>query len=528
MDGFAVRAAETPAELPIAFRVAAGAAPPGPLPEGTAAGIATGGTVPAGADAVVPIEVVEDRGDRLFVPECRRAPGSTSARAAATWVPVPSSSSPARCSARCRSAPLPPPASQRSLARLGHGSRSSPPVTSSETRARSSSPVRSTSRIGAWSPLRWRARAPRSTCFPSPRTMTGSHRAAIERGLHGGCSRHVGRRFDGAARPRSARCRRARGGGGLLGRRGQARESRLRSACEGRLSCSGCPGTPCRRSSERCCSSAPRSSRVRVTRGRGRATSAGVYPPRFAGIRTATSSCALGALESSDGRSARGRHRPGVAHDRARRGSRRPRPRSPWRGRDRGRWRRSVPRPRLTAPRASPRNRAARWRLGPVRVRRIPAERDGGDLCGRREPDECHEHRRQRDVAHGGKTDRVEGRADDRDPELVREKQERDQRPDEARLRREARAARTGARSVARARRRATAARRRGHRDSRVQGRPPRPRPPPEPWPAREPLLCRRRPTAERGACVRRAIRCTNAQPSSSRMPPTAGFRARP
>ena len=37
----------------------------------------------------------------------------------------------------------------------------------------------------------------------------------------------------------------------------------------------------------------------------------------------------------------------------------------------------------------------------------------------------------KRDVAHGGETDRVEGRAHDRDPELVREKQERDQRPDE-------------------------------------------------------------------------------------------------
>ena len=69
MDGFAVRAAETPAELPIAFRVAAGATPPGPLPAGAAAGIATGGTVPAGADAVVPVEVVEDRGDYLFVRE---------------------------------------------------------------------------------------------------------------------------------------------------------------------------------------------------------------------------------------------------------------------------------------------------------------------------------------------------------------------------------------------------------------------------------------------------------------------------
>ncbi|HEU4972867.1 MAG TPA: hypothetical protein VFT35_13175, partial [Gaiellaceae bacterium] len=69
MDGFALRAAETPGELPIAFRVAAGAAPPGPLPAGAAAGIATGGTVPDGADAVVPVEIVEERGDRLIVPD---------------------------------------------------------------------------------------------------------------------------------------------------------------------------------------------------------------------------------------------------------------------------------------------------------------------------------------------------------------------------------------------------------------------------------------------------------------------------
>jgi molybdopterin molybdotransferase len=75
MDGFAVRAGDTPGELPIAFRVAAGAAPPGPLPAGAAAGIATGGTVPDGADAVVPVEVVEDLGDRVIVPD-----GATSGR----------------------------------------------------------------------------------------------------------------------------------------------------------------------------------------------------------------------------------------------------------------------------------------------------------------------------------------------------------------------------------------------------------------------------------------------------------------
>ena len=68
MDGFAVRAAETPGEVPVVFRVAAGSAPPGPLPLGSAAGIATGGTVPEGADAVVPVEVVDDRGDVVVIP----------------------------------------------------------------------------------------------------------------------------------------------------------------------------------------------------------------------------------------------------------------------------------------------------------------------------------------------------------------------------------------------------------------------------------------------------------------------------
>jgi molybdopterin molybdotransferase len=68
MDGFAVRAADTPGELPVAFRVPAGTPPPSALPAGSAAGIATGGVVPEGADAVVPIEDVEERGERVRVP----------------------------------------------------------------------------------------------------------------------------------------------------------------------------------------------------------------------------------------------------------------------------------------------------------------------------------------------------------------------------------------------------------------------------------------------------------------------------
>ena len=55
LDGFALRAAESDRELPIAFAVSAGDDPP-PLPPGAAASIATGGVLPDGADAVVAVE----------------------------------------------------------------------------------------------------------------------------------------------------------------------------------------------------------------------------------------------------------------------------------------------------------------------------------------------------------------------------------------------------------------------------------------------------------------------------------------
>jgi molybdopterin molybdotransferase len=73
MDGFAVRAAETPGKFPIAYRVAAGTPPPGALPVGAAAGISTGGTVPAEADAVVPVEIVEDLGSHVVIPDAAAA-----------------------------------------------------------------------------------------------------------------------------------------------------------------------------------------------------------------------------------------------------------------------------------------------------------------------------------------------------------------------------------------------------------------------------------------------------------------------
>lgn len=58
MDGYALLAADTPGALPVAFDVAAGKAATQPLPAGAAAAIATGGAVPQGADAVVPVELV--------------------------------------------------------------------------------------------------------------------------------------------------------------------------------------------------------------------------------------------------------------------------------------------------------------------------------------------------------------------------------------------------------------------------------------------------------------------------------------
>ncbi|MDP9024918.1 MAG: hypothetical protein M3N13_06085, partial [Candidatus Eremiobacteraeota bacterium] len=56
MDGFAVSAASVPARLAIAGEIAMGTAWSGDLPASRALRIATGGVVPGGADAVVPIE----------------------------------------------------------------------------------------------------------------------------------------------------------------------------------------------------------------------------------------------------------------------------------------------------------------------------------------------------------------------------------------------------------------------------------------------------------------------------------------
>jgi molybdopterin molybdotransferase len=67
MDGYAVRSADTPASLRVVAQVAAGRPVDQPLRAGDAIAIATGGVVPDGADAVVPVEEVTERDGTIEV-----------------------------------------------------------------------------------------------------------------------------------------------------------------------------------------------------------------------------------------------------------------------------------------------------------------------------------------------------------------------------------------------------------------------------------------------------------------------------
>jgi molybdopterin molybdotransferase len=65
MDGYAVRAADTPGRLRIAGRIAAGKPAAVGLEPGQAMEISTGGVVPSGADAVIPIEYVVEHDNEV-------------------------------------------------------------------------------------------------------------------------------------------------------------------------------------------------------------------------------------------------------------------------------------------------------------------------------------------------------------------------------------------------------------------------------------------------------------------------------
>lgn len=68
MDGFALRSEDVPATLPVVAEVAAGRPADRWLERGEAMAIATGGAVPAGADAVIPIELVVATDNSIEVP----------------------------------------------------------------------------------------------------------------------------------------------------------------------------------------------------------------------------------------------------------------------------------------------------------------------------------------------------------------------------------------------------------------------------------------------------------------------------
>jgi molybdopterin molybdotransferase len=73
MDGFALRSVDTPGTMPVQLRIAAGAPADRSLAPGEAMGIATGGAVPEGADAVIPLEYVVENDNSIEVNEAVKA-----------------------------------------------------------------------------------------------------------------------------------------------------------------------------------------------------------------------------------------------------------------------------------------------------------------------------------------------------------------------------------------------------------------------------------------------------------------------
>jgi molybdopterin molybdotransferase len=73
MDGFAVRAADVPAHLAVVGSVAAGRPTERHVGPGEAVAIATGGVLPQGADAVVPVEYVVQDDNQISVAEALTA-----------------------------------------------------------------------------------------------------------------------------------------------------------------------------------------------------------------------------------------------------------------------------------------------------------------------------------------------------------------------------------------------------------------------------------------------------------------------
>jgi molybdopterin molybdotransferase len=83
MDGFAVRVADTPGRLPVVARIAAGRPAGRELGPREAMAIATGGVVPDGADAVIPIEYVVESDNYVEIGE--RVADTANVRRGRVW-----------------------------------------------------------------------------------------------------------------------------------------------------------------------------------------------------------------------------------------------------------------------------------------------------------------------------------------------------------------------------------------------------------------------------------------------------------
>mgnify|MGYP003694172407 CR=1 FL=1 len=137
MDGYAVRADETPGRLRIEARIAAGNPATAALESGQAMGIATGGVVPDGADAVIPIEYVVETMATRSRSAAPSSAGTTFGRAVVTSGRARSWSRPALCSRPQGWGPWRPPGFRRFGARAGRG----PPFCQREPSCRPGEPL---------------------------------------------------------------------------------------------------------------------------------------------------------------------------------------------------------------------------------------------------------------------------------------------------------------------------------------------------------------------------------------------------
>ena len=232
--------------------------------------IATGGAVPEGADAVVPVERTAESDGHVEIRERPRSRTRTFGRAEATCERATRSSSRARPAGRpdrrarrrrsgggrVRSAPARGRARDRlGAARAGRAARARPDLRVEPHDDRGGPRDRGS---------RGR-RASRSSATTRRRTERGARG-----GLDGRRARDLRRRLDGAARPRAARRGRARGRGGLLGRRRQAGQAALvrRPRLDARVRASRKPGLLARRLGPLRMPGAPRACRGRPCRGR--------------------------------------------------------------------------------------------------------------------------------------------------------------------------------------------------------------------------------------------------------------------